>query len=191
MEILLLVLGVIIGAAVAYTILKGRWEAERESLRAQLIEEFEEKIQATQARLIQTYEGKLRLLQEEQRDAIRQARKDSTDQSRAVLKGKMAEQIAPMLPGFDYWPADARFLGSPIDYVVFDGYTEVKDNGASGDDLEVVILDIKKGRSSLNRGQRQIARAVREGRVRFEIVRIFDDGTVKSHKWRSRRRRKR
>ncbi|MGC9357761.1 MAG: Holliday junction resolvase-like protein [Anaerolineae bacterium] len=191
MEILLLVLGVIIGAAVAYTILKGRWEAERESLRAQLIEEFEEKTQATQARLIQTYEGKLRLLQEEQRDAIRQARKDSTDQSRAVLKGKMAEQIAPMLPGFDYWPADARFLGSPIDYVVFDGYTEVKDNGASGDDLEVVILDIKKGRSSLNRGQRQIARAVREGRVRFEIVRIFDDGTVKSHAWRSRRRRKR
>ena len=39
----------------------------------------------------------------------------------------MAEQMAPLLPGFAYLPADARFLGDPIDYVIFDGYSAVKD----------------------------------------------------------------
>ena len=44
--------------------------------------------------------------------------------SRAVLKGKMAEQFAPILPEFQYLPSDAKFLGDPVDYVVFDGYTD-------------------------------------------------------------------
>jgi len=92
--------------------------------------------------------------------------------------------MAPLLPGFPYWPADARFLGDPIDYMVFDGYSACKDNHESGDDLEVVILDIKQGKSVLTREQRQIARAVEEGRVRFEVVRVFADGRVRSQVWR-------
>ncbi len=69
----------------------------------------------------------------------------TVNQSRAVLKGKMAEQVAPLLPGFAYWPADARFLGDPVDYVIFDGYSACKDNHTDGGDIEVVILDIKRG----------------------------------------------
>ncbi|MFP4345699.1 MAG: Holliday junction resolvase-like protein [Anaerolineales bacterium] len=189
MDLILVLLGAILGGIVAYFVLDLRRTADREHARAQLIERYEAKTQATQSRLIQTYESKLRVLQVEMDDAIRQARQESTDQSRAVLKGKMAEQMAPLLPGFDYLPADARFLGDPVDYVIFDGYTAVKDDGATGDALEVVIIDIKRGRTGLSAGQRQIARAVRDGRVRFEIVRILDDGTVETQKWRSRRRR--
>ena len=97
----------------------------------------------------------------------------------------MAEQIAPLLPGFNYWPADARFLGDPVDYVIFDGYSTCKDGDSDGEDLEIVLVDIKKGaRTTLNRGQRQIARAVEAGRVRFEVVRVFDDGSVRAHSWR-------
>jgi predicted Holliday junction resolvase-like endonuclease len=188
-DLILVLLGAILGGIFAYFVLDSRRTADRERVRAELIERYEAKTQATQSRLIQTYESKLRVLQVEMDDAIRQARQESTDQSRAVLKGKMAEQMAPLLPGFDYLPADARFLGDPVDYVIFDGYTAVKDDGATGDDLELVIIDIKRGRTGLSSGQRQIARAIRDGRVRFEIVRILDDGTVKTQKWRSRRRR--
>ncbi len=114
-----------------------------------------------------------------QRAAIEQACQRSVEQSRSTLKGKMAEQMAPLLAGFDYLPADARFLGDPVDYVVFNGYTAVKDDGADPASLEVVILDIKHGKANLSASQRAIARAVEAGRVRFEVVRIAEDGSVR------------
>lgn len=189
MDILYLIIGLLAGAALVYFLLTRSQEANRRAWQQQVREAYQAKMDAEQTRVAQTYEEKLHALEMERAAAIKQARRDSTDQSRAVLKGKMAEQIAPLLPGFNYWPADSRFLGDPIDYVVFNGYSEMKDNNTDGDDLEVVILDIKKGRAGLTRGQRQIARAVEEGRVRFEIVRIFEDGTVKSHAWRARKRK--
>ena len=59
------------------------------------------------------------------------ARKQSVKQSRSTLKGQMAEQMAPMLPGFDYVPADSKFLGDPIDYVIFNGLTNARDGDAA------------------------------------------------------------
>jgi predicted Holliday junction resolvase-like endonuclease len=55
--------------------------------------------------------------------ASEEIRKDAVNRSRSTLKGKIAEQIAPMLPEFLYNPADARFIGSPVDYIIFDGLT--------------------------------------------------------------------
>jgi predicted Holliday junction resolvase-like endonuclease len=114
-----------------------------------------------------------------QRSVIEQACQRSVEQSRSTLKGKMAEQMAPLLAGFEYLPADARFLGDPVDYVVFDGYTAVKDDGVDAASLELVILDIKHGKANLTGPQRAIARAIEAGRVRFEVVRIAEDGTVR------------
>ena len=47
------------------------------------------------------------------------ARKDATKRSRSVLAGKAGEQMAPLVPAFSdrFDPAEARFLGAPIDYV--------------------------------------------------------------------------
>ena len=180
MEIPLIALGIVVGAALAYFLLRARFEAERQAWHVELLEEFEERIQTSQARLIQSYETRIQVLQEEHARAILDARHESTEQSRAVLKGKLAEQMAPLLPGFDYWPADARFLGDPVDYVVFDGYSQGNDDP---DELTIVILDIKKEQTPLSQGQRRIARAVAAGRVRFEVVRVFEDGTVKRHAW--------
>lgn len=183
MEIALIILGIAIGAGLVYFWLRTRYEAERQTLRAEMLEEFEARMQSSQARLIRSYESRIQILKETHSGAILKARRESTDQSRAVLKGKMAEQMAPLLPGFCYWPADARFLGDPIDYVVFDGYSG--GNGAFRDEVEIVILDIKKGQAGLSQGQRRIARAVAAGRVRFEVVRVFEDGTIKSHTWKT------
>lgn len=97
--------------------------------------------------------------------ALRGARKDAVALSRATLYGKVSEQLVPLLPGFDYDLEDARFLGAPIDYVVFDGYT-------SGGDVEVVLVEVKTGNAKLSRGERRVRDAVREGRVRFETVRL-------------------
>jgi len=75
-----------------------------------------------------------------------------------------------------YLPSDAKFLGDPVDYVVFDGYTDFRDGEGDAEDIEVVLIDIKSGGARLTKGQQAIARAVQEGRVRFETIRIdFQD----------------
>lgn len=118
------------------------------------------------------YEQYIAQLELEHREALEEARRKSVNTSRAVLKGKMAEQFAPLFPQFNYLPADARFLGDPIDYVVFNGYSEFRDGEISADEIEVVLIDIKSGRARLSKGQQAIANAIRTGRVRFETIRI-------------------
>ena len=109
---------------------------------------------------------------------IKEATKRSVDQSRSTLKGQIAEQMAPVLPGFSYLPADARFLGDPIDYVVFNGRTNLANNGSGEQEVEIVLLEVKHGQSKLSPVQRAIAAAVEEGRVRFEVAQIGEDGIV-------------
>ncbi len=120
------------------------------------------------------------------RNEIDKARKESVDLSRNTLKGKMAEQMAPLLPGFNFLPADSRFLGDPVDYVVFNGYSKLRDANGSADDLEIVILEIKHNNADLSSSQRAIATAINDGRVRFDVVRVFDDGRVEPYTWKPR-----
>ena len=118
------------------------------------------------------YEQYIAELELEHQQALAHAQKRSVNTSRAVLKGKMAEQMAPIMPEFQYLPSDAKFLGDPIDYMVFDGYTDYRDGDGRAEDIEVVLIDIKSGGARLTKGQQAIAQAVAEGRVRFETIRI-------------------
>ena len=122
------------------------------------------------------YQQYIAELELEHQQALLDAQKRSVNTSRAVLKGKMAEQFAPILPEFRYLPSDAKFLGDSVDYVVFDGYTDFRDGDGTAEDIEVILLDIKSGGARLSKGQQAIAQAVQAGRVRFETLRIdFDD----------------
>jgi predicted Holliday junction resolvase-like endonuclease len=101
-------------------------------------------------------------------------RKDSVNRSRSTLKGRISEQMAPLLPEFPFAPADARFIGNPIDFVVFDGYTNAKDDG--GDSISVVLVEVKKGKGRLTREESLIKKAVEEGRVSWRTVMLKDEG---------------
>ncbi len=92
------------------------------------------------------------------------ARKEAITQSRAVLSGKFVEQLAPYLPGFMYDPTEARFIGSPIDLIVFPGL-------ATGDPQEIVIMEIKTGKTShLTPEERKIRQLIEDGMVRWELI---------------------
>jgi predicted Holliday junction resolvase-like endonuclease len=114
------------------------------------------------------------------RGEIDRARAESVRQSASTVRGLIAEQLAPVLPGFEYAPADCKFLGDPIDYVVFHGLTEARHGGGDLEEIEVVLLDVKHGKSELSPAQRAIARAVEAGRVRFRVVRIAPDLSVRT-----------
>jgi len=99
---------------------------------------------------------------------IREARirEDALWRSHSVVAGKATEHLAPLLPGFEFDPRDARFLGSPIDFIVFDGLSE-------GEVHEIVFVEIKTGRSAaLTTRERRVRDAVEGRRVRFLEVRI-------------------
>jgi len=100
-------------------------------------------------------------------------RKDSVNRSRSTLKGKIAEQMAPVLPDFGFNPADARFIGSPVDYIIFDGLTRVTDD--KEDEVQIVFMDVKKGSGALTRTQRLIRQAVEKKAVVWRTMRIPDD----------------
>jgi predicted Holliday junction resolvase-like endonuclease len=127
------------------------------------------------------------LLQTQEKNILA-ARRESVEKSRSSLKGQIAEQMAPLLSGFLYDPADARFLGDPIDYVVFNGYTAVR-GGSAAAGLEVVLLEVKQGGSTLTPFQKAVAASVEAGRVKFEVCRILENGTVSTETWRPRKRR--
>lgn len=98
-------------------------------------------------------------------------RKDVIARSRAALKGKVGEQFAPILPIFDYEPSDARFIGSPVDYVIFEGHSTDEPRG-------VTFADIKTGKTArLTSIQKGFKKAIEDGRVKWETIRVneFDE----------------
>jgi predicted Holliday junction resolvase-like endonuclease len=97
------------------------------------------------------------------------ARKDSITRSRSVVSGKVQEHLAPLFPEFisQFNPKDARFLGSPLDFVVFDGL----------DDREVqrvVFVEIKTGKAGLVSRERLCRNAIEAGRVEYQLLRLED-----------------
>jgi predicted Holliday junction resolvase-like endonuclease len=95
----------------------------------------------------------------------RQLEQAAISRSRSVLGGKFAEQLAPFLPDFPADPTEARFLGSPVDLVVFPGLAE-------GNPREIVFVEVKSGNARPTAVQRRLEALVAEGRVRWKLLRI-------------------
>ena len=95
----------------------------------------------------------------------RQLEQAAISRSRSVLGGKFAEQLAPFLPDFPSDPTEARFLGSPVDLVVFPGL-------ATGEPREIVFVEVKSGSARPNAVQRRLEKLVVEGRVRWKELRV-------------------
>lgn len=102
-------------------------------------------------------------------------RKDAVERSQAVTAGKVHEQLVPYLPDFQFNPKDARFLGSPVDLVVFDGLDE-------GQVRRVVFLEVKTGASALTERQRQVRDVIKAHEVVWDELRVArfstDDGVT-------------
>ena len=111
--------------------------------------------------------AELRWLEEREK-----AVKEAITQSRAVLGGKFTEQMAPYLPEFRYDPTEARFIGSPIDLIVFPGLSR-------GDPEEIVIMEIKSGKTGqLTPQERKIQQLIEEGMVRWELIQRPTEGEM-------------
>lgn len=109
-----------------------------------------------------TADAKLRFDQWLQ-DNEKQIREDAIFKSQAVTMGKVTEHFIPFLPEFNFNPQDARFIGSPIDFVVFDGLSE-------GDLRQITFVEVKSGGSTLTKRERWVRNVIQEGKITWKQV---------------------
>ena len=100
------------------------------------------------------------------RHALKKVRQDAVKRSNAVKGGQLAEQLAPFLPNFPCSPADAHFLGQPIDYIAFPGLCEKNTVD------EILLIEVKTNTSQLSGREKEIREAVKSGRIRYVEYRI-------------------
>lgn len=105
-------------------------------------------------------------------EKIPDIRDDAIKQSRAVLSGQFSEQLAPYLPDFPYKPTEARFIGKPIDFVVFRGMDERKID-------EVVFVEVKSGQSQLSKVEKTLKSAVENKKISWHEYKVPEKLTKK------------
>ena len=102
-------------------------------------------------------------------------RKDAIMKSRTVLGGQFSEQLAPYLPNFNYLPTECKFLGKPVDFLVFKGMDEKNIS-------EVVFVEVKSGKSKLSPQEKSLSPTIEKKRVRWEEYRIPEELTKRKEK---------
>ncbi|WP_319579773.1 Holliday junction resolvase-like protein [uncultured Methanospirillum sp.] len=97
-------------------------------------------------------------------DEERNIRQDAIKRSKDVIHGKVTEHLIPFFPSFPWNPTDARFLGSPIDFIVFDGLSE-------GEVKEIILVEVKSGiRPTLTPRERSVERCIKRGSIDFTVL---------------------
>jgi len=97
----------------------------------------------------------------------KEVRRDAVQRSQATTVGLVSEQLVPFFPQFKWNPKDARFLGKPVDFIVFDGLDaeEVR---------AIVFVEVKTGSSALTTRERLLRDAIRQKRVEWCELRLPD-----------------
>jgi len=181
---LVLALGAVAVLSALYLSLRARFDAQL----AQARDGWHERAAAeAQAQLAQWQASELERARQEQhaiaareagvqldqwkQDAEKEIRRDAIQRSQSVTVGKITEHLVPHLPGFGFNPKDARFIGSPIDLLIFDGLDE-------GDLRRVVFMEVKTGVSSLSTRERRLRDAIQAGKVEWREYRPSVDANA-------------
>jgi predicted Holliday junction resolvase-like endonuclease len=158
-------LALLLGLLAAYLLLKyidlkGKTESRaREMFEAWQAREMDRQVSERAETLFRTWK-----LEEEKK-----IRQDAVKKSEAVTRGKITEHLIPYFPDFEYNPKDARFLGTPVDFIVFDGLSE-------GEMNKVVFVEVKTGKTgALSPREKLVRDCIDRGKVSYEIIHNRDN----------------
>jgi predicted Holliday junction resolvase-like endonuclease len=146
-----------------------------ESANRMAIERFKQE----KDQLEQKFEAKYRLeLEWWKKQQLEQIQQQNLNTSQPTSDKRMPNQLLPLLPGLQYNPNEMRFIGGPIDYVIFDGYSDAQNNNQSI--REIIFVDVKRGdREKSSLIQDQIKAAIAAGKVRWETI-VIDENLISS-----------
>ncbi len=95
---------------------------------------------------------------------------EALQKQRYVVKGQLSEQLFPVIYNKITDISDARFLGNPVDYIVFDGLSKSVSEGKG--EVKIKFMEVKTGNSRLNNSERFVKDAVDNKRIEWEEVRL-------------------
>jgi len=98
-------------------------------------------------------------------ERLPQLTRESREKSREVLGGKFAENLAPYFPDFKHDPTELRFIGEPIDYIVFKG-------ASTKNPSEIIFLEVKSGNANLTPMQKKWREIVENKKISWEVYRV-------------------
>lgn len=129
--------------------------------------ELQKQTEQTKIQLEEQYKKNSQLLLEEwiQKEEGR-IRKDAINKSKSVIIGKVTEHLVPFFPGFKYNPKDVRFVGTPIDIIIFDGLDE-------GNIRQIVFGEIKTGKyGNLTAREKSVKNIIDNKNIKHETIHI-------------------
>lgn len=179
----LLALGAIIGFLISKAILKQKpsdnmtttnntseiirqaVESEWQAKNSVLTNEYESKISDLKRIHEEDKKNVLSKMEDDFKKKEKESRQDAVNRSRGVVNGKMWEHIIPFMKHeeFPYDPSDARFIGAPLDFIIFDGASE-------NDIKQVIFCEIKTGRSKLTTQENKLRKVVEAGNVIWRTI---------------------
>lgn len=94
------------------------------------------------------------------------SRAEAVKQSGATIRGNITQHLVPFFPDFPWNPRDARFIGTPVDLIVFSGLSD--ENELEG----IIFVEVKSGKTgALSGKQKKIRRYLENGgRVTFSQI---------------------
>jgi len=92
----------------------------------------------------------------------------SSKKQSEVRLGQVSEHFAPLLKDFPYDSKNVRFLGSPIDFVVFEFEQE-----------KIVFIEFKTGNSKESSRQRTVRKIIESGNVEYKLMTVNEEVTIK------------
>jgi predicted Holliday junction resolvase-like endonuclease len=105
------------------------------------------------------------VLQTRNQDLIRKmklATEIAEKTTKAVNIGKNLERALPIIRDFKWVVPDSKFLGDPIDLIVFNGLSNGKVNSLS-------FVEVKSGKAKLNDHQKSIRDAIEGHKVSYKV----------------------
>ena len=104
---------------------------------------------------------------QEWQEKLPKLKQESVKKSREVLTGHFSEQLAPYLPDFPFSPTECKFIGKPIDLIVFKGLDKKEPT-------EVIFVEVKSGESKLSTVERKLRDIIKDKKVRWVEYRKKD-----------------
>ena len=99
---------------------------------------------------------------------LSKALEKTVNMQRPILKGRISEQLFPILYEKEGNLSDLRFLGNPIDYIKFEGLSDLQESGK----IKIKFIEIKTGNARLNKNEEAVKKAVEDKEVYWEEITI-------------------
>ena len=103
----------------------------------------------------------------EREEHLKKIRKLATEKAQITTKavniGRNLEKVLPIMKDFRWSIPDSKFLGDPIDLIVFDGLSVNKVKS-------IDFIEVKSGKAPLNSHQKMIRDAIEEHKVSYKVI---------------------